>query len=397
MSFELDETQVEAIEFAVGRSFAIITGGAGTGKTTIIKEIATRFKAKKKRVEVCAPTGKAAARLKEATGFDAYTIHKMLGYRGDIFARETLQGTTVIVDEASMVSSDLMAQIMKRDPACIILVGDEAQLLPVGSGQPFHDLIKHLPDSKINLTKCFRNTEAVFKAATAIREGVMPEMIDESESERWEIFKTGTPEETQRQLLGYIKNGSIDFDQDIILCPKNGKTEDDCCTVKGLNKAIVDIVNPRDDDETKFMINDRVINTKNHSDKDVWNGTTGAIHAIDSSGDIWVKLDVPIVDQEETTDLNAPIYKDKVLFGKDMRKTLQLAYALTCHKAQGSQYRKVVVCVLERDSFSLTRSWIYTAVTRTKKHCIVAGQIRALANGIKKVTEKRTVLQELAK
>lgn len=400
---DLHETQIEAINHATepGRRFAIITGGAGTGKTTIIKEIADKLSIftrsqRDSSVKLCAFAGKAAARLKEATGCEASTIHRMLQYQGDRFALKDLSGCHVIVDEASMVSTDLMAEIVKRKPEKLILIGDEAQLPPVGKGQPFHDLIKCKPDSVYNLTVCFRNTEAVFKAATAIRNGQMPEQYDKSESETWQILKTGTPEDTQRAILQTIMDGEIDFDTDIILCPRNGDNDTQPCTVKGLNRAIVDIVNPRDDDDEKFRIGDRVINTKNYSDHDVWNGTTGSIHAMNER-EIWVKLDIPVVDYEATTDLKEPIYKEVVKFDKDMKKTLQLAYALSVHRAQGSQYRNVIFCALERDSFNLlTRSLIYTAVTRTQSKCIVSGQIRAFQKGVFRVDKKRTIIQKLS-
>ena len=391
--FKLHETQLEAIEHAASSKFAIITGGAGTGKTTIIKEIADRVH----NSILCAFAGKAAARLKEATKMDTSTIHRALMFNGDTFARKSLSGYSVIVDEASMVSSDLMAEIMSRNPDRLILVGDQAQLPPVGKGQPFHDLISLKPDAVYHLTKCFRNTEAVFKAATAIRNGEMPETFDESESEKWEIVKTGSPEATQDQLLKYIQAGEIDFEQDIILCPRNGDNDEQACTVKGLNRAIVDIVNPRENELDKFLPGDRVINTKNYADIDIWNGTTGTIHAINDDT-IFLRLDVHIVDEEKTDDPRNSIYKDIVQLNKERWKSLQLAYALTVHKSQGSQFRKVIFCAMERDSFRLLdRSLIYTAVTRTKEHCIVAGQVRAFRNGISKVIEKRTVLQEVAK
>ena len=157
-------------------------------------------------------------------------------------------------------------------------------------------------------------------------------------------------------------------------------------------------MNPRDDDEEKFKISDRVINTKNYAESDVWNGTTGTIHSMNDK-DIFVKLDTPIVDHEETPGPDGEtVYKDIVQFTREMKKSLQLAYALSVHKSQGSQYRKVIFCALERDSFKLLkRPLIYTAITRTKEHCLVFGQIRALSNGVTQVEEKRTVLQEIMK
>jgi len=232
----------------------------------------------------------------------------------------------------------------------------------------------------------------------AIREGGHPSASEQSEQETWQIERSGDDAQTQRKILDYVAAGNVDFEQDIILCPRNGDNDDQPCTVKGLNRAIVDIVNPRNDESVKFLPGDRVINTKNYSDKDVWNGTTGTIHAIDQSGEIWVRVDTPVIDWAKTESSKDPVYTDKVLFDKDMKKTLQLAYALTVHKSQGSQYRKVIFCALMRDAHMLLdRSLIYTAVTRTKEHCIVAGQVQALARGIANTRTKRTVFQELAK
>jgi len=399
---ELDPTQIKAVEHAISKPFSVITGGAGTGKTTIVKEIIRRLKNKESekhhvtsykksevKINLCAPSGKAAARMKEATGRAASTIHRMLGSNGIEFTVEDLTGYTVIVDESSMVDSSMMAEIVKRTPDRLIFVGDQAQLSPVGVGQPFHDIAACRPEAVAKLTKCYRNSEAVFKAATAIRNGENPLDSDESESEKWDFIKVGNPELAQKTIMDWIKlDNFIDFEQDIILCPRNGTTVDDACTVKGLNEAIVNFVNPREYGE-KWKIGDRVINTKNCAEKNVWNGTTGTIHSIDSDYKIWVQLDDPITQGRRQI--------DKVLFDKEMMKNLQLAYALTVHKSQGSQYRKVIFCCLNRDKFQLDRSLIYTAVTRTKQQCIAIGNIGALHSGIQTVKQKNTVLQELAR
>jgi exodeoxyribonuclease V alpha subunit len=388
----LDESQLAAVELACTSTFAIINGGAGTGKTTIIKHIADRIGG-----SLCAFAGKAAARLKEATGHNASTIHRLLMSNGERFLLETLHGRTVIVDEASMVASDLMAEIIRRGPARLILVGDESQLPPVGKGQPFHDLITHRPDLVAQLTTCYRNTEAVFKAATRIREGKMPEPEEQTANEKWSILKCNDQHETHRAIVGMVEDGLIDFNQDIILCPKNGD-KDTPCTVKGLNEAIVNIVNPRDDLDVRLKVGDRVINTKNIAEKDVWNGTTGSVHAIDHDEAVWVRLDIPIVDQKASTPADT-VYKDLVRLDKKEARKLELAYALTVHKSQGSQYRKVVVVCLTRDSvsFLLNRPLIYTAVTRTKQECIVAGQMQALFTAVNQTTNKRTIIQEMAR
>jgi len=401
---EFDQSQRDAIEHATrdgepGLRLAVITGGAGTGKTTIIKEIALQ----KINTELAAFAGKAAARLREATGIEASTIHRLLKFQGDRFARGSLSGQIVIIDEASMVSADLMAEIIKREPNKLILVGDPAQLPPVGKGQPFHDIITLYPHTVKTLRTCYRNTEAVYQAAQRIRAGAMPEPHAKTAAEQFDVIPTGKPTETQQTLLRWIiesqgTEGAFDFEQDIILCPKNGDSDNDPCTVKGLNKEIREIVNPDAPKDEKISVGDRVINTKNQPDLDVWNGTTGTVHEINQDGDIWVKLDVPAIDKKESESRCETVYTDHVLFDSDTKSHLQLAYALTVHKSQGSQYRRVIFIALERDAFMMMdRSLIYTAVTRAKKHGIVIGQPSALRTGIGRVSEKNTVLQELAR
>ena len=170
--FDLDENQMAAVRFALDHRFSIINGSAGTGKTSLIHALCDSLH-NRATVRLCAFAGKAAARLREATMHDASTIHRMLGWMGEGqgFACKTLRGSTVILDEASMVSSDLLAEIVKRNPDRLILVGDEAQLPPIGSGQPFHDLVRLLPDCVRTLSTCYRSREAVLASALAIRAG----------------------------------------------------------------------------------------------------------------------------------------------------------------------------------------------------------------------------------
>lgn len=399
-----DDGQKEAVSFAVLNSFAIINGGAGTGKTTIINLIckALGLFLPNKEIALCAFAGKAAARLKEATGKHASTIHSLLGSKGgDIFTRESLTDTIVIIDESSMVNGHLMAEITKRKPDALILVGDQAQLSPVGPGQPFHDLLEIFPEQLCTLKNCYRNTEAVFQAASRIRAGEMPLKTATSDKECWNIIASGDPANTEHVIIEWVKQGYLDFEKDIILCPQNGKKDKETelftpATVNSLNEAIVEIVNPGDRSEDKFLPGDRVMNLKNEPSADVWNGTTGSVHSVDQEGKIYVKLDVPIIDHEATNDESKPVYKDIVLFDKKMVKALTHAYALTVHKSQGSQYSSVIMVCLSRDTFSLDRSLIYTGVTRTRENCTVIGDYRALQTGIDRTKKKETVIQLLA-
>jgi len=383
---KLDPTQTDAIDHAVdGPRLAIITGSAGTGKTTIIAQIAQRVRSPL----LCAFAGKAAARLREATGHSASTIHRALGFDGESFTVKSLRGRSVIVDEASMVSADIMAAIVRREPDRLILVGDEAQLPPVGHGQPFHDLITTRPALVYSLSICWRQSEAVYRAATAIRNGAAPERIEESTSERWEMRSTGSAEDTHAAVLQMVRDGDIDFERgtDVVLCPRNGDGPDTPCSVRGLNASIVAIVNPRDGDDATLQPRDRVINTKNTPDLDIWNGTTGTVHSVDQDGHVTIELDTATGDGETMVRLT-----------KKQARALQLAYALSVHKSQGSQYRRVIFTALERDAWMLlSRSLLYTAVTRTKEECLVIGQSSAVARAIDSVQGKRTVMQELCR
>jgi exodeoxyribonuclease V alpha subunit len=391
---QLDDTQLHAVEHAISGQFSVITGGAGTGKTSIIKAIYKKLIARGESVSMCAFAGKAAARLKEATESETSTIHNMLKSDGTRFNLETLANECVIVDEASMVNSALMSAIISLNPKKLILVGDSAQLPPVGKGQPFHDIINLRPDVVFELTTCYRNSAAVFDASIAIRNGEQVSHLERYDSEVWAVTETGDDKKTHDIILKQVKAGYFDFEKDIILCPKNGSV-DIPASVRSLNVDIAQIVLPRPDG-VRFAVGDRIINTKNLSKKDIWNGTTGSVHSIDQKGAIWMKLDEPIKDLAKSTPENT-YSKDTVQLTKAEAMNLELAYVLTVHKSQGSQYRKVVFVCLGRDTHTLlSRSLIYTAVTRTREECVVVGQKSAFERGCKTLTTKQTIIQQLA-
>jgi exodeoxyribonuclease V alpha subunit len=217
-----------------------------------------------------------------------------------------------------------------------------------------------------------------------------------SDNEKWSITNTGDAKRTQAQIMEWVAAGIFDFEQDVILVARNGESDADPCTVRGLNAAIADLLLPRGEKE-KFVVGDRVINTKNLPELDCWNGTTGTIHAIDQDGGIWVRTDIPVIDWAKTKDDRVPVYTDHILFGRDIKKHLHLAYALTVHKSQGSQYRNVLMACFNRDGWGLLdRSLLYTGVTRTRAACCVVGEVSAVWAAIDKVNHKRTVIQELA-
>ena len=390
----LDTSQKTAICFAANNDLSLVTGGAGTGKTTIIKEITNRIGGRE-QYTLCAPTGKAAARLREATGLHASTIHSMLSYNGSRFTAGSLAGQTIIVDEGSMLSSDLLAAIARRRPHRIILVGDSSQLHPVGAGAPFHDIIKIQPSVVVELEHCYRSAEAVCQAGNLVRAGQYPGTDIKSSNEHYQHIISQNPAAAEATIVDMAKRGELDFEKDIVLCPKNGKLDElenfAPCTRKSLNKKIVDAVNPHVDD-AKWKIGDRIISTKNFHKEDIWNGTTGTITAIDSEREIWIRPDMPVFNSEMNE------YTDRVKFGKPMIAAMEHAYALSVHKSQGSQYRKVIFCCFSRDAYRMiNRALIYTAITRAKNEVMVIGDKEAFTMGLQQQEHKTTVLQELAR
>lgn len=394
---KFDNDQEAAIARACREAALLITGGAGTGKTSIIAEIVRRLG--NDRCQLLAPTGKAAARIRQATGCDASTIHSWLRYDGEgNFGRTQADRRRLLIDEASMIDSSLLAYVLQHSRGGVVLIGDAAQLSPVGPGQPFHDLLAERPDRVATLITCYRATAAIHHAAQLIRSGRDPGENESSGGETWQVRNTGHAELTQAAVLEIVASGEYDPEQDMILSPRNGDTTgagdgDDWSTVARLNQEIVARVNrppavPWEEGENPmhpFRLGDRVMNTKNDSGRGWYNGDTGTVVAVDTKGRITVALD---------RDKGIP-EAPGVCVPDDWRQYVKLAYALTVHKCQGSQFRRVWFCVLSQHKFMLTRQLIYTAVTRARESCVVLGQPEFLRAGIGRVASRRTVEQVL--
>lgn len=372
-----DASQLAAIEATCDPAHRnrVITGGAGTGKTTLIQAIAERIGP----CEIMAPTGKAAARLKEATGFDACTIHRALMFDGEKLNRSGKINRPVIVDESSMIDSWLLAQLLKFDPPKLILVGDSAQLAPVGKGQPFHDLIRLRPDITSELTHCWRAQGAVHKAAQSVRRGDPPYHAEDSGGETFRMIDTGEAESTTERIVAWVKAGQFDVKTDVILSPRYGDSESNDAGIHSINKAVRALLNPSD---RKFATGDRCIINKNFGSDDLWNGDLGFISDIDQDEGLWLTLDR---DRENPR-----------LVKKDQVKEVAHAYCLSVHKSQGSQFRRVFFVCLKRHWHQLSRSLIYTAITRAQKGVVVLGELGAFYHGINVNVQKKTVIQYLA-
>jgi len=396
-SIVLDASQDKAVSLAVHGRFRIITGGAGTGKTTIIKAVADSLG---RKVCLMAPTGKAAARLREATGYDAGTIHRELLYDGVAFRRRDPLSVPVIVDEGSMIEAALLAKVLEYNPPKLILVGDAAQLPPVGKGQPFHDLVKFRPDIVSELSTCHRAKGAVHVAAQAIRDGRIPEAVMQSGGETWKMYDTGGPERTVAKLAEWIGKGLYDPQQDIILAPRYGESEfvqADLIQsgtvadggIHSLNRMAKGLLNPSAESE-KYRPGDRVIINKNFGKDDIWNGDLGTVSDIDAKGMPWVVLDRERVPDEDLVD-----QKPRLLTKEHVREMAH-AYALSVHKSQGSQFRRVFFVCFRKHANMLSRALIYTAITRAREGAIVMGELAAFYRGINQVQGRVTVLQHLA-
>ena len=376
MSITLSKEQEAAVDLAVNSSFqtVAITGPAGTGKSTILKEIVQRLNG---QVFLCSFTGKAANRMMEASGHQATTIHRMLGYNGIRFTVKKLS-KVVIIDEASMVDSALLAAIIRATPPKIVLIGDESQLEPINIGAAFRDFLKYYPKQCIHLTKSYRSSAAIYKATMSIRNGMQPSSSDQSGGETFKVIQTKSTRATMETLETWLRTpGFWDPHQDIILSAVNDKPGG----VKELNNMMAEIFNPGRGEE-KFLVGDRVINLKNDSENSVWNGDCGTIYGAGHKDSLYIKLDRDHPDGE-------------ICFTKAMQKNLALAYCISVHRAQGAQFRKVFFVCLKHHRFSVSRSLIYTALTRATKASAVIGNAWTFLEGIERTVEKKTIIQFL--
>lgn len=376
LDLRLDDSQVAACQAAISNPrVTVINGGAGCGKTTIIRVIAQSLSEANEPIAIASFAGKAAARVREATGFHASTIHALLKYiPSQGFTAPSFDGqTSVIIDEASMVPAFLIYEIVKRNPRRLILVGDEAQLPPVGAGAPFHDLVRH--GLAHTVTTCYRNAEAVYQAANAVRAGNIPTSA-RSEHETFTLVSVRGPAAAQRYAEAILQH--MDFMQDIIIAPRNGEAKDASpATVNALNAAVMRHLGQ----EKVVEPNARIICLKNDPGLHVWNGTVCQVNAVDIDGVAYVTTD-------DGTEAKLP--------ESYLREHVAPAYALTIHKAQGSQFRRVVVITLYRDEANglLDRAMLYTAITRAREACVVVTDLN-LYSVVNRVKDRHTVLRAL--
>ncbi|MBE0448052.1 MAG: ATP-dependent RecD-like DNA helicase [Actinobacteria bacterium] len=391
----LANQQKDAISCSMQSKVMVVTGGPGTGKTTLIDGIIQILKRKGRSVLLAAPTGRAAKRLSEATGMEAKTIHRLLEFSPRLMAFERnldnlLEADILILDEVSMVDIVLFYNVLKALPSTcqLILVGDVDQLPSVGPGSVLKDIIASNRLDVIRLTEVFRQAQEsmVIMNAHLINSGKMPYMKNERAQNDFFIIEKENPEgilETIKLLIARhiprrFKFNAVDDIQ--VLTPMHMGL----LGASNLNKELQELLNPSREALTRgnrdFRIGDKVMQIRNNYGLDVYNGDIGKVAAIDPvEREIRVSFDGRDVTYE---------YSDL--------DELILAYACSVHKSQGSEYPAVIIPLHTQHYMMLQRNLLYTAVTRGKRLVIIVGSKRALAIAVKnnRIQERHTRLAE---
>lgn len=380
----LNEDQQRGIMAALQNKITIITGGPGTGKTTLIRALLDVLDAHHVSYKLAAPTGRAAKRMYEGTGRHAETLHRLLSFdMGSMgFAhneRNALKLDVLIVDEASMIDIFLANAILKALPldAHLILIGDTDQLPSVGAGNVLHDLIASEIIATVRLTHIFRQAQnsLIVVNAHRVNTGEFPSARTENPLAKKDFiyFKEEIPENTMAHITHIFaqvlpKHGIAPSDA-MLLSPMN---RGNAGTFQ-LNHAVQQLVNPATDGPAlavggyTFRVGDRVMQIRNNYDKNIFNGDIGGVES---------------VDQAERK-LTVLFGKQSIEYESSELDELVLAYAISIHKSQGSEYPAVIVPLFTQHFMLLQRNLVYTAITRAQKLCILIGQARAIAMAVK--------------
>lgn len=399
----LSDVQQFAVESSLTKGFVIITGGPGTGKTTTLKAVVMAHKFMGHKVLLASPTGRAAKRLAEVSGYDASTIHRLLEYDHQEHgfkhnSQKPLDCDVLVIDEASMIDMSLFYSVIQSIPlgASLVLVGDVDQLPSVGAGLVLNELIKSGIVTTITLNTIFRQAEtsSIIKNAHLINKGQMPELIvPDGKTVTDCYYIQAEPVEKVLTLLKNIVSKSLPKKfkynpmSDIqILTPMNRGP----LGAIALNSVLQEILNPPEENKVEihhanriFRKGDKVIQLRNNYDLDVFNGDIGVI------------TDISNEDQEITIDFP----QGTVVFQPSDFVDLAHAYAVTVHKSQGSEYPAVVMIAHTQHYMLLQRNLIYTALTRAKKTMVFLGTKRAISIAVEnnKIKKRNTILSELLK
>jgi exodeoxyribonuclease V alpha subunit len=380
---KLAESQRAAVRLALTSKALVITGGPGVGKTTIVKAILRILGVKGVRMLLCAPTGRAAKRMSEATGIEAKTIHRLLevdpisgGFRRD--ESHSLDCDLLVVDEASMVDVLLMQALLKAAPdnAALLIIGDIDQLPSVGPGQALADIIGSEAIPVVRLTEVFRQAAAsrIIVNAHRVNQGLMPDLVPSAGDSDFYFVSADDPETASARIVELAKTRipkrfGLNPIRDIqVLCPMNRGG----VGARSLNIELQAALNPAGERKVErfgwtFASGDKVMQVENDYDKEVYNGDIGYIGDVDP----------------ETGELTVSFDGRAVTYGFGELDVLVPAYAATIHKSQGSEYPAVIVPVLTQHYPMLQRNLLYTGVTRGKRLVVLVGQKKAVAIAVR--------------
>lgn len=390
----LNEDQQKAILAALQSKVTIITGGPGTGKTTLIKKLLELLDSYHVRYQLAAPTGRAAKRMMEGTGRHAMTLHRMLEFDPTTMGfahneKNALSLDFLIIDEASMLDIFLTAAVLKAVPhtAHIIFIGDIDQLPSVGAGNVLNDLIASGKVQTIRLTHIFRQAQdsLIITNAHRINNGEFPVSNVPDAKKDFFFIKEDDPQnlfvQLQKVYSSLLPRYGFTSTHSMVLVPMNRGI----AGTFTLNSQLQQLFNPQEkatitSNGTNYKIDDRVMQIRNNYEKIVFNGDIGTI------------TEINLVDQQVTV-----LFGDRlVTYELSELDELVLAYAISIHKSQGSEYDVAIVPIFMQHFVLLQRNLVYTALTRAKKLCIFIGQPKAVAMAIKnnKGTVRTTFLQQ---
>jgi exodeoxyribonuclease V alpha subunit len=402
------DSQREAMITALTSPLMILTGGPGTGKTTVIRGLCHLFarlhelnlevdtnKGETPPIRLVAPTGRAAKIITETTGIPAMTIHRLLGYRGGFFdhdADNPITGSLLVVDETSMLDIWLANQLFRAIPPTmqVVLVGDADQLPSVGPGLVLEHLLQVPQIPRVQLTDIFRQAEdsSIIQLAHAIRKGHLPSnLLTPLPDRRFFVCNSDQALSVIEQTYeNAFKKGYTLFDIQVLAPIYKGPVG-----VNRINEKIQQIINPKREGvkeiswgDTIFRFGDKVLQLSNHQDHPVYNGDMGLISAINENAKqddpvLWVQFD-----------------RQEVPYKRNQLGQLSLGYACSVHKAQGSEFPIVIFPFLPSYHRMLARNLIYTGITRSKSYLILCGDIHSLRKGVETTGEARnTVLKDL--
>jgi exodeoxyribonuclease V alpha subunit len=385
----LAESQIAAVRLALLSKVLVITGGPGVGKTTIVNSILRILSAKGTKLLLCAPTGRAAKRMTEATGFEAKTIHRLLEVdpKAGGFKRNDanpLECDLLVVDETSMVDVMLMQALLKAVPdnAALLVVGDIDQLPSVGPGQVLSDIIASGAVPVVRLTEVFRQAaqSRIITAAHRINQGSIPDLSRPEGDSDFYFVQADDPETAVSRVVDLVKTRiprrfGLDPIRDIqVLCPMNRGG----VGARSLNIELQAALNPAGDRKVErfgwtFAPGDKIMQIENDYDKEVYNGDIGYIDDVDP----------------DAAELTASFDGRSVTYGFGELDTLVPAYAATIHKSQGSEYPAVVIPVMTQHYAMLQRNLLYTGVTRGKRLVVLVGQKKAIAIAVRNASGRR--------